>query len=96
MHWPAHGFFDNILNFLNIIPLRDKRSVLFSNFPNKLIFGLTDCPDLFYSINFKINFINSRNPKPFYPNFFLGKNDMLNCPTNLLITAGNTYTFYYN
>ena len=69
IHRPVHGSYDNILNYLNLIPLKDRRLQLLSKFLHNLISGLIDCPDLLYLINFKINSFNSRHPDLFYPSY---------------------------
>lgn len=91
---PKNGSYDNILSYLNFIPLKDRRLLLISHFLQKIISGGYDCPDLLFSINFKINSFNSRNPISFYPKYS-DKNYMLNPPANLLMITGNTYTFDY-
>jgi hypothetical protein len=95
IHRPPHGSYDNILNYLNLIPFKTRRLQLISKFLHKLISGLIDCPDLLYLINFKINSFNTRNPILFYPIHF-DKNYILNSPTNQLMIAGNNYTFNFN
>ena len=92
---PKHGPYDNILNYLNLIPLKDRRLQLLFHFLQKLISGGYDCPDLLCLINFKINSFCSRNPMSFYSNYS-DKNYMLNSPANLLMIAGNSYTFDYS
>lgn len=91
---PIHGSYINVLNFLNISLLSDRRSLLLSKYLQKLILGSIDCPEILSLIRFKINSLNTRDPKPFYP-LFSTKNYILNSPANLLMTAGNTYIFDY-
>jgi hypothetical protein len=64
-----HSPYDNILNYLNLILLKDRRLQLLSHFLQKLISGGYDCLDLLCLINFKINSFNSKNPISFYPNY---------------------------
>jgi hypothetical protein len=90
-----HGTYDNILNYLNVVPLITRRLQLLSKFLHKLIFGLIDCPGLLYLINFKINFFNTRNPELFLSCLFRQKL-YGNCAANLLTIAGNSYTFVFN
>ncbi|KAL4085243.1 hypothetical protein QTP88_027102 [Uroleucon formosanum] len=54
-----------------------------------------DCPEILSLIRFKINYPNTRDPKPFFP-LFSTKNYILNSPANLLMTAGNTFVFDYS
>lgn len=89
---PPHGSYNNVLHFLYILPLNERRILLLSKFLNKLLLGVIDCPELLSSINLKINNLNTRDPKPFYPQFS-NKNYILNFPANLLMVAGNTYPF---
>jgi len=95
IHRPLHGSYDNILNYLNLIPLKTRRLKLLSKFLYKLISGLIDCPDLLYLINFKINSFNTKISELFYP-VHSDKNYMLNCPANRFMIAGNSYTFDFN
>jgi len=95
IHRPPHGSYDNILNYLNLIPLKTRRLQLISKFLHKLISGLIDCLDLLYLINFKINSFNTRNHELFY-HVHSDKNYVLNCPANQLMLAGNSYTFNFN
>jgi len=92
IYMPPHGSYNNVLHFLYILPLNERRILLLSKFLNKLLLGVIDCPELLSSINLKINNLNTRDPKPFYPQFS-NKNYILNFPANLLMVAGNTYPF---
>uniref|UniRef100_A0A2S2P070 Uncharacterized protein n=1 Tax=Schizaphis graminum TaxID=13262 RepID=A0A2S2P070_SCHGA len=58
---PVHGTYNNVLNFLNISLLSDRRTLLLSKFLQKLILGLIDCPEILSLIRFKINHHNSRD-----------------------------------
>jgi len=53
-----------------------------------------DCPEILSLIRFKINNLNTSDPKPFYP-LFSTKNYILSSPANLLMAAGNTFVFDY-
>jgi hypothetical protein len=91
---PIHGTYNNVLNFLNVSLLSDSRTLLLSKFLLKLILGSIDCPEILSLIRFKINYLNSRDPKPFYP-LLSTKNYILNSSANLFMTAGNTFVFDY-
>lgn len=91
---PTHSSYDNILNYLNLIPLKDRLSRLLSNSLHKWIAGFNYCPELLSLIKFKINSFNSTSPETFCPNYS-DKYDVLDCPANLLLITGNTYTFDY-
>jgi hypothetical protein len=95
IHRPPNGSYDNILNYLNLIPLKTRRLQLISKCLHKLISGLIDCPDLLYLINFKINTFNTRNLELFYPTYS-DKNYIINRLANQLMIAGNNYTFNIN
>ena len=94
IHRPPHSSYDNVLNFLNLTPLNDRRILLLSKFLHKLLSGIIDCPEMLSLIRFKINNLNTRYPLPFYPNSS-NKNYILNSPANLLMNAGNIYSFDY-
>jgi hypothetical protein len=91
---PIHGSYHNVLNYLNLSPLNDRRSLLLSKFLRNLISGSIDCPELLCLIRLKINSINTRDPKPFYQ-MYSNRNYILNCPANLLMTASNKFIFDY-
>jgi hypothetical protein len=92
IHKSLHGSYDNILN---LIPFRTRCLQLLFEFLHKLILGLIDYPDLLYFINFKINFFNNRNLELFIL-FILTKTiGKLNYSANLLMVAGNNYTFVF-
>jgi len=94
IHRPPHGSYNNIFNYLNLIPLKTRRLELISKYLHKLISGLIDCPDLLYLINFKINSFNTRYPELFY-HVHSDKNYVLNSPGNQLMIDGNSYTFNF-
>lgn len=56
-------------HFCNISSFSDRRILLLSKFLQKLISGSIDCHDILSLIRFKINILNTRDPKPFYPLF---------------------------
>jgi len=89
---PVWFIYDNVLNYLNLIPLKTRRVQLLTKLIHKLISGLIDCPDLLNLINFKINFLNTRNHELFYT-VRSNKNYMLHCPANLSMIAGNSLVF---
>jgi len=91
---PIHGTYINVLNFLNISLLSDRRTLLLSKFLQKLILGSINCPEIPSLIRFKINHLNTRDPKQFYP-LLSTNNYILNPPANLLMTAGNTFVLDY-
>jgi hypothetical protein len=95
IHRPPHGSCDNILNYLNLIPLKTRCLQLILKFLHKLISILINYPYLFYLINFKINSFNTRNSELFYT-IHSDKNYILNIPANKLMIAGNNYTFNFN
>jgi hypothetical protein len=95
LHRPPHSSYDNILNNLNLIPLKTRHSQLILKCFHKLISCLIDCPDLLYLIKFKINSFNTRNPEFFYP-IHSDRNYILNSPANQLMIAENNYTFNFN
>jgi hypothetical protein len=90
-----HGSSDNILNYLNLIPLKIRCLHLISKCLHKLISSLIDCTDLLYLINFKINSFNAKNPVHFYP-IHSDKNYVLNSSANQIIIDGINYTFNFN
>jgi hypothetical protein len=89
---PPHGSYNNVLYFLYLSPLNERRILLISKFLHIFLLSLIDCQKLLSLINLKINNLNTRDPKPFYSQFS-NKNYILNSPANLLVVAGNTW-FY--
>lgn len=69
---PLHGTYNNILNFLNIFSLiSNRRVLLLSKCLQKLILGSIDCHEIISLIRFKMNNLNTRDPKYFYSIFQL-------------------------
>jgi len=90
--------FRNLVPLLNVLVLHFQIlytfTLLLSKCLQKLILGSIDCPEILSLIRFKINYLNTRDPKPFYP-LFSTKNYISNSLANLLMTAGNTFVFDY-
>lgn len=66
--------------------------ILLSRFLHKLPLGFIDCPELLSLINLKINNLNTRDSKPFYP-LFSNEKYILTSPANHLKMADNSYAF---
>lgn len=89
---PPHGSYDPILSFINLSPLKIRRTLLLSKFLYNFLSGNIDCEELLSLIHFKINHRNTRCNDLFYP-FPYKTNYMINCPSNILMAAGNSITF---
>jgi len=89
---PPHGSYDTVLSFINLLPLKTRRTLLLSKFLHNLLLGNIDCEELLSLIRFKVNHHKTRCSDLFYPVPYK-TNYMKNCPSNILMAAGNSITF---
>jgi len=55
-----------VLKFINLSPLKNRRTLLLSKFLHNLLLGNIDCEELLSLIRVKINILNTRNSDLFY------------------------------
>jgi hypothetical protein len=89
---PPHGSYDSVLSFINLLPLKTRRTLLLSKFLHNLLLGNIDCDELLSLIRFKVNHRNTRCNDLFHLVSYK-TNYMMNCSSNILMAAGNSITF---
>jgi hypothetical protein len=89
---PPHSSYDSILLSINLFPLKTRRTLLLNKFLHNLLLGNIDCEELLSLVCFKVNHRNTRYSDLFYPVPYT-TNYVINCPSNILMAAGNSITF---
>jgi len=89
LYRPPHSGYENIINFLNLKTLKDRKKQFYITFLFKLLNNKLDDSSLLCNIILRTTNTNTRNKELFYVKPYT-QNDMSCTPTNILLSSRNS------